>query len=355
DALCGGPRKVERVAVPATRVALESREPMGVASPIATDVPATRYAGDAPASAGVPETRFSDRVAQDVPATRIADAFTTAQSPLPSRESWLTREGRQWRSDRRRWLAGALLVVAVGASAAKFASAGPEKPDNGKVAGGQTLGGGVVPDTQSTAATVGVTPEPETREAPQLPVVGSLQDVGGGKATPTTPPSGGRARRPTPVAPVAVDPRPTPPVVVAPPETVAPPPVVAPRGVDPSAREGAFRAALTTHVDHFVQAIRTRDVATVERLLLASGTNRAVHDQLIALMRAGRVEVSDVNVTNRSRTDAGGSGQFDATLNFRSPFGANRKTPIQFVVDVSGDSGDWNLVSARVIGSPKFR
>ena len=139
----------------------------------------------------------------------------------------------------------------------------------------------------------------------------------------------------------------------APRESVAPVPVV-PRA-DANASAARFKGAVDKRVETFVRAIRESDVATVERYLSASGANRAVHDQLVALLRAGRVEVSDVNVSSASRADGGATASFDATLNFRSPFGANRKTPTQFVIDLGDESDGWSLKSARVIGTPKFK
>ncbi|MBL0169692.1 MAG: protein kinase [Gemmatimonadaceae bacterium] len=371
DALQAGPRKVAHAAVPPTRIDVESRESAAVATPaaapvvasVAAGMPPTRVASSTPAASdGMPETRYAAAAVHDVPATRLGleASFTTAESPTVPTGGWLAREGRKWQYDRRRWLTGALLFVATGASALKYMSAGPDDGNDSKTpVGGTPVRGSLGDTTQRTTPQGGGVVEPPARGGVQIPKVGGLQDVGGGKPVPTPPtipPSGGRGRRPadTPKVSRPQEPQPVVPHGEAPPEIIAVPPVVS-KPAEAVSPEAGFRAEVARKVEFFVQAIRDRDVATVERLLLASGTNRSVHDQLIALLRAGRVEVSDVNVTNRSRAEGGGSAQFDATLNFRSPFGANRKTVAQFAIDLSRDAGDWNLVSAQVIGSPKFR
>jgi serine/threonine-protein kinase len=357
DALRGGARRPVREALPPTRVAIESRAssapvgaPVGAPPPAAVGLPPTRIAPEVSPPIGVPPTRFADAAPpHGVPATRIGESAPvtpiTATHPLPS---------PRWYDDHRRWIAAAIVVVAVGASAAKFLSANPGENTEVKSASGTGASGvAIVPDSSTSAARGAPAIDQPVRQAAQLPKIGGLQDPGGRGATPAAPvagPKGGRSTG-TPVPPA---PKVQPPPASVPPETIATPPVSS-RAPDPNAREAGFRAAASQQVEHFVQAIRDRDVATVERLLAASGTNRSVHDQLVALLRAGRVEVSDVNVTNRARAENGGSAQFDAVLNFRSPFGANRKTPAQFVLELAGDGGEWRAESVRILGAPKFR
>ena len=342
DTLQGAQQRGVSPGVGATRVAEPSwgnapAAPVGLAS--RDELPATRIAASQPAQSvdGIPATRFAGSAA-------IAPA---------------RREGRPW-------LVGVAVCIAVGAGAATYRSVTREVEYGGVYPAQKEAGGSRPTDTLRVSTPVtGPATDAPTREPVRLPVVGSLQEVGGGTSTPKTPPSGsGGQTVVTPVAPRRAE-RPTePPKSEAPkgdsPKGAAPgdvgamPPAASPPTESAKAESG-FRNAVAKQVEVFAQAIRDRDVDTVEQLLSASGTNRSVHNQLVALLQAGRVEVSDVNVTNRSRDDESGAAQFGATLNFRSPFGANRKTDTQFSIALVRASGGWSLASAQVIGSPKFR
>ncbi len=337
EVLHGGPRHFAQAAVSPTRVA----------------------APPPPVSDGLPETRFA-AVQRPIVETRLRSEVTPITAAVPQQVGTkaVAREGPLWRMTGRHWLAAALLLVAVGAGASRRWLDNGDKGTGGTVREPRQQGLASVADTSRVVVPpAGAGVEPSRRTPVQLPRVGSLQPVGGGQAVPKTPPpeaGPGRRTVQTPAEPRQPEPPPQVPRE-GPPTDVVVPPSKSSRAGEASTSESGFRVEVAKQVEFFVQAVRDRSVTTVERLLLASGTNRSVHEQFVALLQAGRVEISDIAITQRARTDGGGSAQFGATLNFRSPFGANRKTEAQFSLELKRDADDWKLASAQVVGSPKFR
>jgi tRNA A-37 threonylcarbamoyl transferase component Bud32 len=128
----------------------------------------------------------------------------------------------------------------------------------------------------------------------------------------------------------------------APPATTESP--ARPAASDPS---GAAASAVET----CLAALRAGDAHAVERLF--AGTAVA---SLVALVRERRFGAATLQ--SRSAPVARGDGshvEFSAELQWRSPFGANRRQIIPFAAELALQNGGWRLVRCNMMSSASLR
>jgi len=334
-----------RRAYPETRLADESP-----AQP-APSAPATRLVDDAPVAAP-----HATRLAHD--AGSAADAFRTAES---SRQLQSASAG--WKGDWRTYATVAAVVVAAGLGVRMFrtpaheADQPPMRPDSATVR--------VVDSSTTAVASNAITPvAPATRgeDAASLiinppapggsvspgPVDRSPSPPTGAPTPPRDRPSGGkgsgveqpppqRGESPSPVAP-------TDPVKSDP----APPRVEAPRtdvAESKSAAEDAIRDAIGS------AASMLSGGNTAAASLLDGG----VQEQWGALMREGRISMSVSGSPEVRLHGARATAEFDASVNVRSPFGANRRRSARFTAELQRGGGGWRVVGLRPQGKLELK
>lgn len=319
----------------------------------ASDIAATRLAGAA--SADIAATRLAGAAPSDLAATRLAGAtpptgeLAATRLAQDSRTDWL----RDWRAYA---AVGAFFVVAAAGVRTYRASKSGQGADSTAVA--RVDSSSVVANAES-ADTARYVPREDAstliipRQDPAPPAEGvqdSTSGSGSGDGRKTAPPAGSGGRKTTPPSsPPARTPEPVKgneregsgtgvseerPVVA---ETR-----VVERGESATeAREGirsAIREALSSLGD--------RNGAAAQSLLQGSVTS-----QWISLAKEGRVSASLSGSPDIALDGTRASATFDASVNVRSPFGANRRRPARFSAELQRSGGVWRVASIRPIGA----
>ena len=170
---------------------------------------------------------------------------------------------------------------------------------------------------------------------------------------PTRPPRGGGApgggsERPVEDAPVKPLPQPEPVrggIESPPPRVDAPKP-------PPSDAESESEA---------MSAIRDA-IASAASSLSGSNTGAAsamlggaVQDQWIALMKEGRVSLSVNGAPDVQLRGSRASAEFDANVNVRSPFGANKRRGARFTAELQRSGSGWRVTSLRPQGGLELK
>jgi hypothetical protein len=136
--------------------------------------------------------------------------------------------------------------------------------------------------------------------------------------------------------------------VVAAPDTAAPrEPVKAAGGDTESESDVASAIHGALQVAASALSGRRRDAAA----MLGGG----IQDQWVALMNEGRIAVSVNGAPAIERSGSRATAEFDATVNVRSPFGANRRRPAKFSAELQRSGSGWRVVSLRPVGALELK
>lgn len=377
----------------AFREALEELAEVSVVRPRRTPVPAeTRLAASAPvADAGAPRqatppgaTRLAPEIVQataehTVRGARGGGADRVAETRLapPAGEKpglgdrgtagsagdW----GRDWRSY---VIAGALFLSAGLAVRTLRAPDGPAGGGGGDSTAVVTPAG-AAPSVGDSAASLAARPREtagDLRLAPppasgvvigEAPGGGGSGGTGGADERGRRQPAPPRGERPTPPRDGGVPDRPAD-RDVAP----SPPPEQGRTVVDPApARPEAPRPAPADAESEESAQSAIRDALSSAASLL-SGNNTGVAESLLdgsvsspwlALMREGRVSMSVSGAPAITVRGSRASAEFDASVNVRSPFGANRRRPARFAAELQRGGGVWRVTSLRALGAVELR
>lgn len=334
----GGPLPVvHRTPAPAETRLASPTPPDGAAADAAEQTPPTRLAGP------------------DMPATRLAgdDRPVAPGAPVSGREgAWL----RDWRP----YAMAATLLVAAGVGVRVLRP--PAPMDRHADTGPGTPQGAATSVAHADGMDAVIAPPKEDLQALRV-----LPPQGGGGTAPTTPPAstggttpprvrtgGGNgarsvvaappaASRPPESAPSPEAPRPEAPRPDAPrPEPPRPDPVE-------EARAAAAREAMA------LEEIRG---ALGSSALQLSGGNPAaatllegaLQQQWRTLLKEGRIAMTLTGDPQVDLRGARATATFDATVNVRSPFGANRRRTARFVAELQRSGEGWRVVGLRPEG-----
>ncbi len=342
------PPAAKVVPVPAAGAAAETAERPLMETRLAPDLAETRLAGD-PARDQLPDPSIA--------ATRLADVAPPTSEFVASRLSprstdWL----RDWRS-----YAAVGAICAVAAVGVRMLRA----PDVPATIPGTAAGAGSPPGavTDSLAAVASAATPARGEDASTLlipspggpPAEGSGEDGARGRdSVVATPPAGSTRKRTT-----------TPPITApvktgegdtrggAPgagsgstggsgANTVTPEVRPTDRGESPAAAREAIREVLRD----VLSALGDRNGAVAQSVLEGSVTA-----QWISLAREGRVSVNSTGSPDIEVQGTRASATFDASVNVRSPFGANRRRPARFSAELQRSGSGWRVTSIRPIGS----
>jgi hypothetical protein len=81
----------------------------------------------------------------------------------------------------------------------------------------------------------------------------------------------------------------------------------------------------------------------------------AVQDQWIALMKEGRVSLSVNGAPDVQLRGSRASAEFDANVNVRSPFGANKRRGARFTAELQRSGSGWRVTSLRPQGGLELK
>jgi serine/threonine-protein kinase len=328
-------------------------------TPVPGAAAATRLA--AGTSGGAAETRLAGA---GVPETRLESGGRVHAGET------LTVPGADeqvpWTKDWRTWASAAGLLFAIGLAVQTF-SAEPGASESGDsvvavVPDPRPLPREVAPETAQTSApglTVAADPPPSATgsvapvvvppAAVPRPISGTR--VGGartkdgsgsgGRTTPAPPRSGtDSVRQQSPVVPPPVTPSPQP-------VTESPKDPPADRDDDAGSARGIAAA-----IGEFAGAVSSRNAGAVQGVVRGDGNFVA---QFVSLVREGRLQMS---VSGDPSVDVSGgraSARFSASLNVRSPFGANRRRNASFAAELARSGDSWRVVSVRPTGTVDLR
>ena len=321
----------------------------------------------APAS-GAPETRLVDepargaapatRLAPEPPATRLGEERISGHGATSSGTGRTGARAELLRDWRTFAIAGALLIAAgLGVRILRPAPdvigrSGDVTADSSTVAAigpgpniERTTDAPAPPVRGEDASSLIINPPPargaETPRPPRVdpaPVNRGGGDAGRGVVRP---PAGGGEPAPPPRQnePVnVVGGNPTPPD-----EPTRP---VTPPEESESEAQSAISAAIGS-----AAAILSGDNTSAAGALLG-GT---IQQQWIALMKEGRVSISPSGAPDVQRRGTRASADFAASVNVRSPFGANRRQNARFTAELQRSGGVWRVVSLRPVGGLELK
>ncbi len=330
----------------------------GRARSAAERVAETRLAPPPPDRAG--ETRLAP------PAERVPETVVAPGAPAPARPVAATAD---WRRDWRSYAIAGALFISAGLLVRTVRA--PDGPGGDRPADSATVVTQQVATTpvSGDSGNAGAAPRRETVDDLRLgppPASGGVLDgaPGGGVG------AGGERGRTTPVPPRSE--RPAPPRGSGGADrpgdrnvTPAPPPdegrqVVEPTPVRPEPPKPAPPAEGESE-EGAQSAIRD---ALSSAASLLSGSNTGVAESLldggvaapwIALMKEGRVSMSVSGAPAISLRGSRASAEFDASVNVRSPFGANRRRPARFSAELQRSGGVWRVTSMRALGGVELK
>ena len=364
---------------------------LGVSAPPLANTAATPLAGAAAVetrlAGGVAETRMAGAaggMAETPLAGSPADAGvawpqaagahhagTPAHTRMAAATRWVAEALPDWKRDWRTWLALGALFVTVGLIAMALRGPG-EVPDTpGRMVANGGAPEGPQPEVQPTLASADgdpVDPGPSSGESIILespresasdliinqPTGPRGVSVGPGQKEATAPPP------PPPVNRNQTSPRttPTPESPRQEPERreVSPPPQPPPdRREETPARpagqtEAQARAAISAALGGVASELSGRSTGTAQSILSAD-----VRDQWVSLMREGRISMGIDGTPDIQLSGDNGSASFAATVNVRSPFGANRRQNTRFSAQLVRRGESWVVTSVRPVGGLNLR
>lgn len=363
------PRKVP--VAPATRLA-DTPPGDAVPSPPSAANDPQRAAEHAPPPRVV-ETRLASDARSDdptpserrAPATRLADVAPPVvdvrshvdrhDRPAGERTSSVPATGSDRVRDWRTYAIAATLLVAATLAVRTFRSTpaptGPVTPEAPKESS-------VVASTPAVAP-VADTAKPVQREDASSLLLTPPPATPRDPAPPVSPPPAGSNERVAP-PPVSRNPRPRPEPPTAPPskgETPkespkpAEPPDAGARRETPSAAESesAARAAIQDALQNAAANLSGQNTAASTIL-----TGNIAKDWS-ALMKEGRVSMKIAGEPNIDVAGSHATASFDATVNVRTPFGANHRKTARFSADLTRSSGAWRVTSLRSNGEIELK
>ena len=306
----------------------------------------TRLASSTPpASIELPVTfdgMSTAAVAHSVRETRLADVSPATSEFVPTR---LSVPSTPWTRDWRSYAAvGALCAVAaVGVRSLR----GPDVPVPSVGPRADTTARRVSDSMARIAQPAVAREDANTLRIPSSTVTPPPSDVGengasGRDGVETPPPS--RKRTPTPTPPTKTEPeKPAPPNNSDIAGGTVPAPEVRTERV---ASEAASRQAIRDAVSDVLSRLGDRDGAMAQSILEGGLTS-----QWISLAREGRVSVSSSGAADIDVQGTRATATFDASVNVRSPFGANRRRPARFSAELRRSGSGWRVASIRPVGS----
>ena len=169
-------------------------------------------------------------------------------------------------------------------------------------------------------------------------------------------PGEGRGRRPKPVsppaavpAPVNPGPSPTPPPPPAPAPPPPPPPPPPPAAEEAADLTGAS-AAFESGIAQIAGWLKAKDIAAVERSFAGDDATKGA---LTKLLKDASLVVEKPTLAASGPASGGrATAEHTATLRWRSSFGNTRKVPVRIVATYRRDGGSWRLASWRFAGKP---
>lgn len=297
------------------------------------------------------------RLASDNPAPP-APALATAESPRraqQSRQDWL----RDWRT----FAISASVLVSIALAVRSLRPSPDPRPEVGVQSdstpvvsrqdslptpeGGGTRGEDasallINPPAAGGGGLVAGGSDSDRRDVGRavVPPVGSApapSGTGGGRIS-DRPRDDGRSTPVKSSTPVRTDPEPTPPTNT---EHAKPAP-----GESESEALGAIREALGD-----AAASLSGNNSGAAATLLDGG----VHDQWVALMKEGRISMNVNGAPEIQLRGSRASAEFDASVNVRSPFGANRRRSARFTAELQRSGGGWRVTALRPLGGLELR
>ncbi|MDP1861604.1 MAG: serine/threonine-protein kinase [Gemmatimonadaceae bacterium] len=115
--------------------------------------------------------------------------------------------------------------------------------------------------------------------------------------------------------------------------------------------EAEAAAAISAAIAEAAASLSGRNAGAAESLLGGSG----IADQWIALMKEGRVSMSADGSPAVQVNGARATVEFGASVNVRSPFGANRRRSARFNAQLQRSGGRWRVTSLRPVGGVELR
>jgi serine/threonine-protein kinase len=353
-----------RLADEPPRVVSTPPKAVAAASAAATAETAERPVMETRLAPDLAETRLAGGSAArdvEVAATRLADVAPSTAEFAPTR---IAPQQTDWTRDWRSYAAvGALCVVAaIGIRKIRTPDI-PVKPAGGEVVDTTAVAG--IADSLANVA-AGGSSTGENASSLIIPSGGPpVEDAGktgGGGTEPvdsvaSTPPAS-RKRTPTPTPPAKAEPvktgggdsrekqgggsgttgggsgsgtTPAPEVVRTP---------------DRAETAAAAREAIREAIRDALSGLGDRNGAVAQAVLEGGLTS-----QWISLAREGRVSVSSSGAPDIDVQGTRASATFDASVNVRSPFGANKRRPARFSAELQRSGAGWRVTSIRPIGS----
>jgi len=321
----------------------------------------------APADAGVAETRYADpahgaatpatRLAGEAYATRVADSASHDRGGA-SGASWL----RDWRTFA---IAGALFVT-VGLAVRAMRPDVPKGPEVAERADSVV----VAPDTARAVASASTDSLPaRERETSSSLLInapssrGGTAPVGGGDGGSkgrTVAPVGGNEKTPVEEkAPVQRE-RVPPPSERTSKEPVtgggnersepAPPPPAPPaETVNEAEKESVAIAAIRDAIAGAAASLSGSNSGATSIL------GGAVQDKWASLMKEGRISMSPNGSPSVQLHGSRATAEFEASVNVRSPFGANKRQSARFAAELQRSGGSWRVVGLRPLGGLELK
>ena len=377
--VAGVPTAVDAIVARAMAKRLEDRFPS--ASAFRAEAQRTLHETPLPApAASAPETRLAIDTSDAHVASGVAEPGVTNERPLPPptrvasgdqpiRETRLVDEASargvpDWLRDWRVWsgVAALLVVVAVAMRAvgstsppqasetvAEAPTPAPSAPTPAPSADPATtasqspvIGGGQAP------AAAPVVRDPRLIGAhPLVEGEGETPPRGTGDAKPKlAPPEPAQTGKPRESVPPA-DARPAAPPAKQP---AAETPSSAPEP-KPSENAEAVALAARSTASAWVASIGTAGASTVGSVL--DGSTKAQAD-LLALIKDHRVSVTSQEPPQLEVNGVAATATVAAELSYRSPFGATRRTAVQFALELARDGATWRITRARLTGNPRL-
>ncbi len=319
-----------------------------------TDIAVTRLAGAA--SSDVAATRLAGAAPSDIAATRLAGA---TPSPAELAATRLSPDKRtDWLRDWRAYAAVCAFFIVTAAGVRTYRTLQQRGLGVDSTAVGRTDSSLVIASAESADSARFVPREDAStliipRQDPAPPVEGvqdSTSGTGTGDGRTSAPPAGSGNRRTTPPS--------------SPPSRAPEPvksneregsgtgvsedrPVVAEtRPVERGESAAEAREGIRNAIRDALSSLGDRNGAAAQSLLQGSVTS-----QWISLAKEGRVSASLSGSPDIALDGTRASATFDASVNVRSPFGANKRRPARFSAELQRSGSGWRVASIRPIGA----
>jgi len=339
-------------------------EPTGARSPAATRL------ADTPAAYGTPATRLATTPSAS---PHLGQASPGAVTSEPERRQ-LQRGSAHWMRDWRTYaIAGALFLGA--GLAIRTLRTGPNGQDEARrdvdpVAVAANVPTTVTPDRaanqqrEDAAALLLNTPAGTGRDSANDAANDSARErgAGGGSGAGDAGKSSGTSRRPprTGTPPVSggterpIERRgPAPVSPIVPPGDVRTDPVRT-DPVPPPREDGESEATAIANIREAIASaaasLSGRSTGAAESLL-----GGATQEQWVALMKEGRISITPSGAPSVQLRGTRASADFEASVNVRSPFGANKRRSAQFSAELARGANGWRVTSLRPAGALELK